>query len=153
MYACMYVCMQFMYVCAYVCQHYIYTHILCEYVCIYTLIYMKVYLYISSHAPFFWLSQYVGERTNDQGRLVDCLILSRLAAHRCPHRLVVRTSRRGRDNPGSTPGEDIYICRHVYAYTSIRIYVYTYIRVFVYKCMTAGLEPAIFGSQDQRLVH
>ena len=24
-----------------------------------------------------------------------------------PHRLVVRTSRRGRDNPGSTPGEDI----------------------------------------------
>ena len=26
-----------------------------------------------------------------------------------PHRLVVRTSRRGRDNPGSTPGEDIFI--------------------------------------------
>ena len=25
-----------------------------------------------------------------------------------PHRLVVRTSRRGRDNPGSTPGVDIY---------------------------------------------
>ena len=24
-----------------------------------------------------------------------------------PHRLVVRTSRRGRDNPGSTPGVDI----------------------------------------------
>ena len=24
-----------------------------------------------------------------------------------PHRLVVRTSRCGRDNPGSTPGEDI----------------------------------------------
>ena len=24
-----------------------------------------------------------------------------------PYRLVVRTSRRGRDNPGSTPGEDI----------------------------------------------
>ncbi len=27
-----------------------------------------------------------------------------------PHRLVVRTSRRGRDNPGSTPGEDIVRC-------------------------------------------
>jgi hypothetical protein len=26
----------------------------------------------------------------------------------CPYRLVVRTSRRGRDNPGSTPGEDMY---------------------------------------------
>ena len=25
-----------------------------------------------------------------------------------PYRLVVRTSRRGRDNPGSTPGEDIF---------------------------------------------
>ena len=25
----------------------------------------------------------------------------------CPYRLVVRTSRCGRDNPGSTPGEDI----------------------------------------------
>ena len=29
-----------------------------------------------------------------------------------PHRLVVRTSRRGRDNPGSTPGVDIFLeCR------------------------------------------
>ena len=27
--------------------------------------------------------------------------------HQGPHRLVVRTSRRGRDNPGSTPGEDM----------------------------------------------
>ena len=28
-----------------------------------------------------------------------------------PHRLVVRTSRCGRDNPGSTPGEDIlFMC-------------------------------------------
>ena len=27
----------------------------------------------------------------------------------CPHRLVVRTSRCGRDNPGSTPGEDIWV--------------------------------------------
>ena len=26
------------------------------------------------------------------------------AKPQCPHRLVVRTSRRGRDNPGSTPG-------------------------------------------------
>ena len=26
-----------------------------------------------------------------------------------PYRLVVRTSRRGRDNPGSTPGEDIFL--------------------------------------------
>ena len=29
-----------------------------------------------------------------------------------PHRLVVRTSRRGRDNPGSTPGEDMYAIFH-----------------------------------------
>ena len=29
-----------------------------------------------------------------------------LAHAPCPHRLVVRTSRRGRDNPGSNPGED-----------------------------------------------
>ena len=28
-------------------------------------------------------------------------------ACQCPHRLVVRTSRRGRGNPGSAPGEDI----------------------------------------------
>jgi hypothetical protein len=27
---------------------------------------------------------------------------------RSPYRLVVRTSRCGRDNPGSTPGEDIF---------------------------------------------
>ena len=32
-----------------------------------------------------------------------------LLASKCPHRLVVRTSRRGRDNPGSTPGVDICI--------------------------------------------
>ena len=29
-----------------------------------------------------------------------------------PHRLVVRTSRRGRGNPGSTPGVDILNIRH-----------------------------------------
>ena len=29
-----------------------------------------------------------------------------------PHRLVVRTSRRGRDNPGSTPGVDILNIKH-----------------------------------------
>ena len=42
------------------------------------------------------------------------------AARRClcspclqgPHRLVVRTSRRGRDNPGSTPGE-VMLAKHV----------------------------------------
>ena len=28
-----------------------------------------------------------------------------------PYRLVVRTSRCGRDNPGSTPGEDIFVMR------------------------------------------
>ena len=50
---------------------------------------------------------------------VDCGIVSRKTAHRGPHRLVVRTSRRGRDNPGSTPGEDI--CLH--ADTHIRMYV------------------------------
>ena len=32
-----------------------------------------------------------------------------------PHRLVVRTSRCGRDNPGSTPGEDILFCVRLYA--------------------------------------
>ena len=32
-----------------------------------------------------------------------------------PHRLVVRTSRRGRDNPGSTPGEDISFCKAILA--------------------------------------
>ena len=29
-----------------------------------------------------------------------------------PYRLVVRTSRCGRDNPGSTPGEDMYAVSH-----------------------------------------
>ena len=29
-----------------------------------------------------------------------------------PYRLVVRTSRCGSDNPGSTPGEDIYAALH-----------------------------------------
>ena len=29
-------------------------------------------------------------------------------SRKSPHRLVARTSRRGRDNPGSTPGEDIF---------------------------------------------
>ena len=32
-----------------------------------------------------------------------------------PYRLVVRTSRCGRDNPGSTPGEDIHFCVRLYA--------------------------------------
>ena len=36
--------------------------------------------------------------------LVDRVIVHRTTADRGPHRLVVRTSRRGRDNPGSTPG-------------------------------------------------
>ena len=31
-----------------------------------------------------------------------------LASKQSPYRLVVRTSRCGRDNPGSTPGEDMY---------------------------------------------
>ena len=34
-------------------------------------------------------------------------ILHLYSAGKRPHRLVVRTSRRGRDNPGSTPGVDI----------------------------------------------
>ena len=33
------------------------------------------------------------------------------AERQSPYRLVVRTSRCGRDNPGSTPGEDIAACR------------------------------------------
>ena len=33
---------------------------------------------------------------------------------RSPHRLVVRTSRRGRDNPGSTPGVDIVLSLNVF---------------------------------------
>ena len=32
--------------------------------------------------------------------------------HQGPHRLVVRTSRRGRDIPGSIPGENIAIAVH-----------------------------------------
>ena len=46
---------------------------------------------------------------------------SRLCAHG-PHRLVVRTSRCGRDNPGSTPGVDIWLRQetgrtHTHAHT------------------------------------
>ena len=40
-------------------------------------------------------------------------LCDRRPVHKCPHRLVVRTSRRGRDNPGSTPGVDIYVCLNV----------------------------------------
>ena len=36
------------------------------------------------------------------------------------HRLVVRTSRCGRDNPGSTPGEDIFAwCAHEHNVTKV----------------------------------
>ena len=35
-------------------------------------------------------------------------MLASLKTGHCPHRLVVRTSRRGRDNPGSTPGVDTF---------------------------------------------
>ena len=35
------------------------------------------------------------------------------ARHNSPHRLVVRTSRCGRDNPGSTPGVDILTRSHL----------------------------------------
>ena len=45
----------------------------------------------------------------DLDGLIDRVIVPRTTADRGPHRLVVRTSRRGRDNPGSTPGEDIFI--------------------------------------------
>ena len=45
-----------------------------------------------------------------------CAHRARLRAARSPHRLVVRTSRCGRDNPGSTPGEGNLVkdiaCRH-----------------------------------------
>ena len=36
------------------------------------------------------------------------LMGAKLAPAQGPYRLVVRTSRCGRDNPGSTPGEDIH---------------------------------------------
>ena len=51
----------------------------------------------------------LGDNVNLAG-LVDRVIVHRTTADRGPHRLVVRTSRRNRDNPGSTPGEDI--CTH-----------------------------------------
>ena len=38
-------------------------------------------------------------------RFSRCVHRASLRAARSPHRLVVRTSRCGRDNPGSTPGE------------------------------------------------
>ena len=53
----------------------------------------------------------------DLDGLIDRVIVPRTTADRGPHRLVVRTSRRGRDNPGSTPGEDI--CRHTYIHVKI----------------------------------
>ena len=37
---------------------------------------------------------------------------------RGPHRLVVRTSRRGRDNPGSTPGEDMYTIKNIITHSN-----------------------------------
>ena len=40
----------------------------------------------------------------DLDGLADRVIVPRTATDRGPHRLVVRTSRRGRDNPGSTRG-------------------------------------------------
>ena len=51
----------------------------------------------------------------DLDGLVHHVIVPRTTTtDRGPHRLVVRTSRRGRDNPGSTPGEDI--CTHADTY-------------------------------------
>lgn len=43
------------------------------------------------------------------GSIAHCMAVARArhADTRSPHRLVVRTSRCGRDNPGSTPGVDI----------------------------------------------
>ena len=39
--------------------------------------------------------------------LMNRTLCARCFSSSCPHRLVVRTSRRGRDNPGSTPGVDM----------------------------------------------
>ena len=52
-------------------------------------------------------------QTKDEERYVDSLYLWKVwvqsQAHtQGPFHLVVRTSRCGRDNPGSTPGEDMY---------------------------------------------
>ena len=39
----------------------------------------------------------------------DSKVKTDMTPCKCPHRLVVRTSRCGRDNPGSTPGEDRHL--------------------------------------------
>ena len=43
-------------------------------------------------------------------RSLHALVVLALHDFQRPHRLVVRTSRCGRDNPGSTPGEGIFEC-------------------------------------------
>ena len=54
----------------------------------------------------FVLSRYTPRLVQTEFGFHCCVRL--LYSHR-PHRLVVRTSRCGRDNPGSTPGVDIYV--------------------------------------------
>ena len=44
-----------------------------------------------------------------------------------PYRLVVRTSRCGRDNPGSAPGEDIV------SYSPLHKRTRRFIKIFIYK--------------------
>ena len=51
-----------------------------------------------------------------------------------PHRLVVRTSRCGRDNPGSTPGEDILLMRH-FAACNLYIGLATGISELTLRCL------------------
>ena len=82
--------------------------------------------------------------------LLICIDLNK-ANTKSPHRLVVRTSRRGRDNPGSTPGVDMgvddevretfgRICAPVRA-TLIRITRHATCRFKLYVCMTVVAPP------------
>ena len=62
-----------------------------------------------------------------------------------PHRLVVRTSRCGRDNPGSTPGVDIFLPRNTFTKRLPADCLSWSISCFLQSSILATPPPGLFG--------
>ena len=72
-----------------------------------------------------------------------------------PHRLVVRTSRRGRDNPGSTPGAVMCLVLHVFARdwgatSEWPTCPCVYVCVFLRACICARVYVRVYAGPKRR---
>ena len=97
---------------------------------------------------------HAGMHANTQA-LFNSVYYAHSTVHLRPHRLVVRTSRCGRDNPGSTPGAVMCWVLHVFARdrgatsewpTCPRVYVCVFLRA----CICARVYARVYAGPKRR---